>query len=246
MKGEIVSVHKTGCYVKFLDKNEQHFCLLSSSLEDRPVVNDVVILQQREDKFFIQSIEERKNYVARYDAYKDRFQGFAANIDTAFIVTSANREFSENRIKRFLTMLDVDGQEIRKMIVLTKIDLTDNTAEYLARFEELRRAVACGDQSSIEILPTNALHKPDVRKLLKYFKNTALLMGGSGVGKSTILNTLLNLDLKTREVLADRLGNKGKHTTSARTMYYLDDGRKIIDTPGVKIVGIEGESFSRR
>ena len=238
MKGEVVSVHKTGCYVKPLDGGDQIFCLLASNLENRPVVNDVVILQPREDKFFIESIVERKNYIARYDAYKERYQGFAANVDTAFIVTSANREFSENRIKRFLAMLDVEGQEIRKVIVLTKIDLVESFHEYIDRCKAVER--------SLEILPINALHKPDVKKLLKYFKDTALLMGGSGVGKSTIINTLCNLNLKTNEVLADRLGNKGKHTTSARTMYYLTDGRKIIDTPGVKIIGIEGESFSRR
>ena len=231
--GEVVSVHKTGCFVNI--KGHQHFCLVKSA--EKPVVNDKVILKQREDKWFIMDITERKSFVARYDFYKERYQGFAANVDTAFIVTSANKEFSENRISRFLALLQ--GQEIRKVIVLTKTDLAPSVIEY-------EKSLGCFE--GVEQVLINAKNASDVFKLLKFLKagGTALLMGSSGVGKSTIINTLCGLELKTNDVQSERLGNKGKHTTSARIMYYLPDGRKIIDTPGIKIVGIEGECNSRQ
>ena len=143
-------------------------------------------------------------------------------------MTSANKEFSLNRIKRFSALLD--GQDIKKIVVLTKSDLCSDINKYT--FD----------------IAINAHQKDDVAKLLEFVPKggTALLMGSSGVGKSTIINTLCGLNLKTNTVQAERLGNKGKHTTSARTAYYLPDGRKIIDTPGIKIVGVEGEVLHKR
>ena len=232
IKGEVVSVSKTGCFVNI--KGKQQFCLVKCT--DKPVANDSVVLMQREDKWFIESIVERKNFIARYDFYKERHQGIAANIDAAFIVTSANKEFSENRISRFLSLLE--GQDIRKIIVITKTDLSSSITEYEKKIDSF---------DDVEKIFINAKDATDVFKILKFLKagGTALLLGSSGVGKSTIINTLCGLELKTNAVQSERLGNKGKHTTSARTVYYLPDGRKIIDTPGVKIVGIEGEDNSR-
>jgi ribosome biogenesis GTPase len=196
--------------------------------DELPVVNDNVSLEKREDKYFIKSTLPRKNLIARYDFYKERHQGFAANVDTVFVVTSANREFSLNRVKRFLALCE--GQNVRKVVVMTKVDLTNKVPKI--------------NIADVEQININSLNPKDVGKLK--WKGTALMMGSSGVGKSTILNTLCGLNLKTREVQGDRLANKGRHTTSARTMYFLKDGRRIIDTPGVRIVGIEGEVAETR
>lgn len=235
MTGCVVSVHKTCCEVLIEGMQKPEMCLLKRSLptksdmcDDLPIVNDSVHLEKREDKYFVQEILPRRNLIARYDFYKDRYQGFAANVDVVFIVTSANREFSLNRIKRFLALCD--GQDVRKVVVVTKTDLA-------AQIPKI-------GIEGVEQIDMNALDERDVKKL--FWKGTALLMGSSGVGKSTILNTLCGLNLKTREVQGDRLANKGKHTTSARTMYFLADGRKIIDTPGVRIVGVEGDSAESR
>jgi len=143
-------------------------------------------------------------------------------------VTSANKEFSINRVKRFLALCE--GQDLRKVVIVTKVDLA--------------REVPKINIAGVEQINMNALDMKDVGKLK--WNGTALLMGSSGVGKSTILNTLCGLNLKTREVQGDRLANKGRHTTSARTMYFLEDGRRIIDTPGVRIVGVEGETVQTR
>jgi len=214
MTGVVVSVHKTGIEVKL---DEVVFCLNKCS--ELPVVNDNVLLEKREDKYFVMEVLPRRNLIARYDFYKERHQGFAANIDTVFVVTSATKEFSMNRIRRFLALCG----DVRKVVVVTKVDI--GSAPKIPGVEQVN---------------INALNPNDVTKLK--WKGTALMMGSSGVGKSTILNTLCGLNLKTREVS----GDKGKHTTSARTMYFLDDGRRIIDTPGVRIVGVEGENTETR
>jgi ribosome biogenesis GTPase len=226
MIGAVVSIHKTGCEVLIEKMDKPVFSLIKC--DELPVVNDSVILEKREDKYFVKEILPRKNLIARYDFYKERHQGFAANIDTVFVVTSANREFSLNRVKRFLALCD--GQDVRKVVVVTKVDLTKDVPKV--------------NLPDVEQININSLDVKDVGKLK--WNGTALMMGSSGVGKSTILNTLCGLKLKTREVQGDRLANKGRHTTSARTMYFLEDGRRIIDTPGVRIVGIKGEVAETR
>jgi len=219
---------------------KQVFCLLKCS--ELPVVNDSVIIEKREDKYFVVEILPRKNLIARYDFYKERHQGFAANVDVVFIVTSANREFSLNRIKRFLALCE--GQDVRKVVVVTKVDLLRHPVSPKGCHPSILEGSFSIDISGVEQININALDAKHVKKLK--WSGTALLMGSSGVGKSTILNTLCGLGLKTREVQDDRLSNKGRHTTSARTMYILEDGRRIIDTPGVRIVGVEGEIAQTR
>lgn len=231
LTGTVLSVHKTGYDVNVNGK--PHFCITNNSFkaDSKPVVNDSVTLEKSSDQYIITNILKRKNFIARYDFYKEAEQGFAANIDTLFVVTSANREFNVNRITRFLAI--AGDQDIRKVIVLTKIDLTKDTKPYLNKLKS--------KFGNAEHILLNATLKSDVDKLLAYIpkEGTALLTGSSGVGKSTTINSLCALNLKTRAVQDERLGNKGKHTTSARTLYFLADGRKIIDMPGVRIVGVE-------
>ena len=226
MNGTVTCVHRTGCEVLAENETLPAFCLLKCS--ELPVVNDRVTIQRREDKLFVTQILPRKNIIARYDFCKEKRQGLAANIDTVFVVTSANREFSVSRIRRFLAL--AQGTNARTVVVVTKVDVTTQVPEV--------------NIPGVEQININAHDAADIKKLA--WDGTALLLGSSGVGKSTILNTLCGLDLKTRPVQGERLSNKGRHTTSARTMYFLADGRKIIDTPGVRIVGVEGEAGDTR
>jgi len=232
---EITSVSKKGYYAKI--GKETHFCIINNSFtggEDRPVVGDKVQLQHRDSQYLITSIQPRKNYLARYDHDRERYQGFASNLDTIFVVTGANKEFSPTRIRRFLLLSG--GQDIRKVIVLTKVDLLSKKelAEFTKTLEK--------EFPMVEHVCINALDKVAVESLLGFVrkKGSMILLGSSGVGKSTITNTLCGLELKTSETLkGGRFADKGKHTTSSRNMYYTKSGHKIIDVPGIKIVGVE-------
>jgi ribosome biogenesis GTPase len=231
LTGYVTSVHKTGFDVNV--GGVGHFCIINNSYigEEKPIVNDTVFLTKSEDRLIITNLAKRRNAISRYDACKEREQGLAANIDLACIVTSANLEFSPNRIRRFLTLLG--GQDIKALIVLSKKDLAKNINGYIKRLTT--------EFPDVNYLAVNSLQLTDVIKIFDFLpqSGTALLMGSSGVGKSTIINTLTNSTIKTREVSDKRFANRGKHTTSARTVYTLPDGRRLIDIPGVRIVGVQ-------
>ena len=230
----VTSVHRTGYTVNIDGKPE--FCIINNSFkgDERPVVGDFVTVERVGDQILITGIAPRRNYIGRYDHYKDKYQGFAANVDTIFVVTSANKEFSSHRLRRFLTLSG--GQDIDKVVVLTKID--ENKKGYGKYVKIIEN-----EFPGVRIVAINALDKKQVEGLLEYTgeDSTVLLLGSSGVGKSTIINTLCGLVIKTKETQCERFANRGKHTTSSRNLYFSDYGIKIIDVPGVRIVGVESE-----
>jgi len=239
MRGEVTSVSRTGFFVQIGNLSE--FCIINNSYESEgnPVVGDFVGVEKREDRWIILRVMPRKNIIRRYDVERDRYQPFASNVGTVFVVTSANLEFSLSRLGRFLALLG--GEDVRIVIVVTKIDLHEGEDDYVAMVKAmLAKGSEDFDYSNVKAVSINALKKAEVKKLLKYVDEgaSALLLGSSGVGKSTIINTLLNLDLKTNEDKGMRHSNKGRHTTSSRTLYYLPCGKKIIDVPGIKVVGV--------
>jgi ribosome biogenesis GTPase len=240
--GTVTSVHKTGFNVLVRGEDTPRFCIINNSFAgtEKPVVGDAVVLKKEYDQHIITGVRPRRSFVARYDHFRGRLQGFAANVDTVFVVTSANREFSVQRVGRFLAL--AAGQGIRRVVVLTKTDLTDKTGLYE---KKLRDAFGA---ENVDIISLNATDLFDTKKLLLYIppEGTALLVGSSGVGKSTIINTLCGSNIKTNEVKAGKHMNKGKHTTSARSMYFLPEGRKIIDIPGVRVVGLPDEVYTER
>ncbi|MCL2755638.1 MAG: ribosome small subunit-dependent GTPase A [Firmicutes bacterium] len=235
--GEVTSVAKTGYFVNIDINSQSLFCIINNSyVEDNPpVVGDFVVLEQKDDQYLVKSVEPRKNYIARYDFHKNRSQGFAANLGTILIVTSANKEFSTNRIRRFLALSG--DQPVRHVIVLTKIDLATNLDFY--------KNIIKKEFPGVEFVALNSLKKTDVAKLFKYVAEgeSVMLLGSSGVGKTTIINTLLNMNLRTNETKGVRHKDSGRHTTSSRNMYYTACGRKVIDVPGIKIVGVEKEDI---
>ena len=196
----------------------------SSGEEDRPTVGDWLLI----DRVTLepQRILKRANLFKRPAPGDDRrIQLIAANVDTLFIVTSCNQDFSVPRLERYLVLAREVG--VKPVIVLTKIDLTD-TPE---RFCEAARAL----QPGLEVEAINARDPHSVDRLAARCGRgeTVALLGSSGVGKSTLVNTMRRSDSIATQAVRENDG-KGRHTTTVREMHRLEHGGWLMDTPGMR------------
>ncbi len=151
-------------------------------------------------------------------------QLIAANVDTLFIVTSANRDFNIARLERYLAI--ARDAAAHPVIVITKADTVESVAEYVSA------AAALGPGLLIESI--DARSPDDVAALGAWCGEgqTVALLGSSGVGKSTLINTLTGAGQDTASVRED--DQRGRHTTTGRSMHRLPDGGWLIDTPGMR------------
>lgn len=192
--------------------------------EARPTVGDWVILDGHCVE--IQRVLDRKSVFRRVAAgEKSDVQLIAANIDVLFVVTSCNEEFKESRLERYLALAVEAG--VMPVVVLTKVDLCDDPGSYATRARSV--------QSAVPVEQVNALDESTFGGLTAWIEpgNTAALVGSSGVGKSTILNTLAHQEIAvTRAVRED--DKKGRHTTTYRALHRLPGGGLLIDVPGMR------------
>jgi len=154
-----------------------------------------------------------------------RMQLIAANVGTLFIVTSCNQDFNTARLERYLVLASEAGVE--PVLVLTKADLCDNPGKYAAE------AAALLPGLMVEIL--DARVEESAARLAHWCGpgQTVALVGSSGVGKSTLVNSLLgNAKIKTQGIREDDA--KGRHTTTGRTFYRMPAGGWLLDTPGIR------------
>lgn len=152
-------------------------------------------------------------------------QLIVANVDTLFIVTSCNQDFNIARMERYLA-LALDAQ-VTPVIVLTKTDLCDDPKAFVDQ------AYALPSVHMVETL--NALEPSEVERLLPWCLSgqTVALVGSSGVGKSTLINTLTGrAGIETQGIREDDA--KGRHTTTGRALYPMPSGGWMIDTPGMR------------
>ncbi|MFC1763102.1 ribosome small subunit-dependent GTPase A [Planctomycetota bacterium] len=153
-----------------------------------------------------------------------RRQPFAANVDTLVIVSSCDNDFSESRIERYLAL--AAEARIRPVIVLTKADLTDKADD----FKQVARVL--GSDIQIECVDARAADHLVALQDVCPPGQTAVLMGASGVGKSTLINSLADADQATFEVSA--FDGKGRHSTTARSLHPMPGGGLLLDTPGTR------------
>ncbi|MDH4157451.1 MAG: ribosome small subunit-dependent GTPase A [candidate division Zixibacteria bacterium] len=152
-------------------------------------------------------------------------QVLAANIDTVFLVSGLDSDFNVRRIERYLSVAWDSGAT--PVIVLNKADLCDDVQ---TRFDEVASAAV-----GVSIHAVSAIGRAGLEELRQYLTagQTAAFLGSSGVGKSTIINSLLGEErLETREVREH--DGRGRHTTTHRQMIFLKEGGIVIDTPGMR------------
>jgi ribosome biogenesis GTPase len=168
---------------------------------------------------------ERKSLIARRAAGTGAAsQLIAANLDTLFIVSSCNAEFSVARIERYLAVARAGG--VMPVVVLTKADACPDPAAFVDRVRALSAALP------VEAL--NALDPAEVARLEAWCGpgETVALAGSSGVGKSTLTNALTGAGLATRGIREDDA--RGRHTTTVRSLNRTRAGGWLIDTPGMR------------
>jgi ribosome biogenesis GTPase / thiamine phosphate phosphatase len=147
-------------------------------------------------------------------------QPLAANVDVGVVMTSANSDLSPARIDRYLSLLRDGG--IHPVLLLSKIDLIDDPAPMVAQLKTMTPHV-------LAISTVTGAGVDDVRALAGAGK-TAVLLGSSGVGKSSLLNAMIGTHALTQEIRDD---DRGKHTTTHRELFISDAGLWI-DTPGMR------------
>ena len=156
---------------------------------------------------------------------KVQTQLIAANVDTAFVVTSINQDFNLSRIERYLTLVHEAGVE--PVIVLTKADLSANVDSSVEAIQSL--------DPMLMVEAVNALAMDSVAKLLPWCGEgrTVLFLGSSGVGKSTLVNTLMGGTIQVTSGIRED-DSKGRHTTTGRSLHPLPSGGLLLDTPGMR------------
>jgi ribosome biogenesis GTPase len=153
-----------------------------------------------------------------------KIQSIAANVDTLFIVTSANRDFNVARLERYLAIAHDAGAF--PIVVITKADLTDSIQDFVVPASKLSPGILVESLDARDPVQIGVL-----RSWCGEGQSVALL-GSSGVGKSTIINTLSGAEQYTQQARDD--DQRGRHTTTSRSMHKLEDGGWLIDTPGMR------------
>lgn len=209
----------------------------TSSL-DYPAVGDWVEVQKLPDerKAVIKKVLPRKSQFVRQAAgNRTDAQIVAANIDTIFIVNSLNHDLNVRRIERYILLAYESGAT--PILLLTKKDQA--TEEEIEDALSSVREVAIG----IPIILISSLNGDGIEELKSHLTSgkTAALLGSSGVGKSTLINTLFGEEIQeTKEIRED--DSRGRHTTTHRELFILPNGAMIVDTPGMREIQLwDGE-----
>jgi ribosome biogenesis GTPase len=207
-----------------------------------PAVGDFVMVDRMNDddgNGIIHYVLNRKSSFERTAVgVKNEVQIVAANIDVVFICMSLNKDYNLSRLERYLSVAWNSGAV--PVVVLTKADLCDDLEQKQAEIG----AIAFGADSLI----TSNQDARSIDKLIPYIKEgaTAAFIGSSGVGKSTLINCLIGKEiLSTSDIRND---DKGRHTSTRRELILLPKGGILIDTPGMRELGVDSvnleQSFS--
>lgn len=207
---------------------------------DFPTTGDWVIYdrESRDELALIREVLPRKSRIARMVAgRRSDEQLIAANVDHIFIVTGLDDNFNLRRIERYLCVCRDSGATL--WIVLNKADLLQNRSEVLKRVEETR--LGC------PFILTSSYTGEGLELLRQAIRpgQTVGFIGSSGVGKSSLINALMNLTVATTAEVRSS-DSRGRHTTTQREMYFSDEGIILMDTPGMRELQLTANEDSVR
>lgn len=204
----------------------------ASSREDYPAVGDwVAITELQKDRAVIRGVLPRKTIIKRKSSGSHYTQIIATNIDVAFVIESVDRDYNLNRFERYLAIAK-DGR-LEPVIILNKIDLISKE-DLDSKLAQIRNRLA-----GIDVIPTSTKTLEGLNELKRYITKgkTYCFLGSSGVGKSSLINKLIgNNAIKTQKL--SLATSRGKHTTTSRQIYILENGGLVIDNPGMREVGM--------
>lgn len=224
----VMSVHRSRVELAGQDGRKQ------AELHGRDVEADLAVgdwvLFDSETGRIVRRLQAFGVFQRRGAGTRSEIQTIAANVDTLFVVTSANRDFNVARLERYLALAQDAGAF--PIIVISKADMTDSIDDYV------REARALAPGILVEKLDTRDAEQVAVLKSWCSSGQTVAVVGSSGVGKSTLINTLTGSTQVTNAARDD--DQRGRHTTTRRSMHPLPDGGWLIDTPGMRELQLAG------
>lgn len=229
--GRISEVQKNSFTVRYEGKDLPAKLKGDFYMEDKgvPIVGDYVIFTYNPiGDSVITAIMERKS-VLRRPRENGEVQLMVSNFDYVFIVTSLNNNYSFNRVARYVSVT-LEGGGI-PVVILSKVDLCSNPGRYVREIEEV--------SDKVRVHTISALYGIGLDELDEYIKpgKTIAILGSSGVGKSTLINALCGGKIMETGDIRES-DDKGRHTTTYRQLIELESGAVIIDTPGMRSIGM--------
>lgn len=223
---------ETCLFARVFEHHRTHYLIQTESLdmplEIRPnmptmTVGDWLVMSEHHE--FVRLLERSTVLSRKAAGSKVEEQLIAANVDTLFIVNSLNDDFNLNRIERYLAIAHESGCE--PVIVLTKADQCKDLDEYRSQVNSI--------DPFLMVETVNALDTDSVVSLSPWLTlgKTVAFVGSSGVGKSTLVNTLLQQQTQDTAGIRED-DSKGRHTTTARSLHIMPTGALLLDTPGVR------------
>ncbi len=198
--------------------------LLGRDDEERATVGDWLLLDRSSDRP-VRLLERRSLFKRKAPGTGRDIQLIAANVDTLLIVSSCNQDFNQARLERYLAL--AREAEVQPIVILTKADLAPDPGPYVA--------------DAAKLLPGLLVECLDARSALEATRlepwcrrgQTVALLGSSGVGKSTLTNTLIGGEIQVTKDIREG-DDKGRHTTTGRSLHRLPSGGWLLDTPGMR------------